>query len=121
YTYTTPGFYLTPNTTYAWVASAPNSPDSTFYAIRSTSSSNESSPDDWLIADQHLFKSSFSGTWQIGGSPTALQFSVSATAVPEPSSLALVSFASAVVAVGSRGRRRTLGRRQSHRVAVGRT
>ncbi|MEM6691778.1 MAG: choice-of-anchor R domain-containing protein, partial [Planctomycetota bacterium] len=26
YTYTTPGFFLTPNTTYAWVASAPNSP-----------------------------------------------------------------------------------------------
>ncbi|MEM1186852.1 MAG: hypothetical protein AAGI53_17850, partial [Planctomycetota bacterium] len=41
YTYTTPGFFLTPNTTYAWVASAPNSPINTFYAIRSTRSSNE--------------------------------------------------------------------------------
>ncbi|MEM8496179.1 MAG: MarR family transcriptional regulator, partial [Planctomycetota bacterium] len=41
YTYTTPGFFLTPNTTYAWVASAPNSPINTFYAIRSTSSSND--------------------------------------------------------------------------------
>ncbi|MEM8947316.1 MAG: choice-of-anchor R domain-containing protein [Planctomycetota bacterium] len=108
YTYTTPGFFLTPNTTYAWVASAPDSPIDTFYLIRSTSSPNESSSDDWLIADQSLILSSFSGTWQSSGSLSAHQFSVSATAIPEPSTVGFLTMVSVALVSRTRSRRRPL-------------
>lgn len=106
YTYTTPGFFLAPNTTFSWVASAPDSPSDSFYFIESTSSNSESGSDGWLIDDRGLF--AFNGSWGPAASPAAYIFSVSATTIPEPSSLMLLSLVSAVAAGRSLLRRRPL-------------
>jgi hypothetical protein len=77
---------LSANTTYWWVASVPNGTSSSYgFNLRSTASTSESSSAGWTVGDVFRQQNN-SGGWDPTGTP--LQFSVSASAIPEPSTYA---------------------------------
>ncbi len=78
------------NTTYWWVASVPHSGIvATSFNIRSTGSGAEStSLDSWTIGDVFRQQNN-GGGWDATGTP--LMFSVSTTAIPEPSTYVLAA------------------------------
>jgi len=94
FTYTATGVTLLPNTTYFLVADAANSgPNvSDFYSWGQTLSTAQTTTDGWTVADVSRFSPNDGATWSAGNS--VLLFSIDATgvpAIPEPTSLALLS------------------------------
>ena len=90
YTYTTSGITLSPSTDYFIVLTSGTTVSSGFYAW----SFNNSPPvtsGGWS-ANQTLFNSSNGSSWR-GSPPEDPQFSVTATAVPEPDTLSLLALA----------------------------
>lgn len=101
YTFTSSGVTLAANTTYAIVASAGSTPDASFNMHR-TVSNGQTGSTGWTIGD-----SGFQDSDGWYADPAKIVFSVSATsAVPEPSTYAVIFGALALGAVGIVRRRR---------------
>ena len=94
YTYTASGIALSPSTPY-WIVLATASAQPTGYYWNITSSTTYTSSDAWEINTTQMYGSHDQGTsWSKSGADSAGQFNVSATAVPEPGTLAVVALAS---------------------------
>lgn len=89
YTYTvdTP-LTLAPGTTYFWVGSLASPSSTDRRRSLTTASLSQTSSDGWTINDSYYAKSS-SGTWNTGSTPS--MFSVSISAIPEPSTYAALA------------------------------
>jgi hypothetical protein len=79
---------LAPNTQYWLVVGGPEDP-ATVTSWNFTDSSNETGLPGWQVDFQRLNEVSV-GSWNLAGTDSAYKFSIEATAVPEPSSLALL-------------------------------
>ncbi len=92
YTYT-PGssINLSANTTYFIAAFAQGAAGDNYYKLNVTISASQTSSDGWTIADLDNFSDNNGTTWmQIPPAPNVFQFSIDATAVPEPADYTVI-------------------------------